>query len=87
VLEGTFEDGTGAPAHAHRHEEAFSGLNGSFDFRLGDNAWTLGQGRFVFVPRVVEQGTHNSGSTSGQALGIISPGGFERLFEKISSLT
>ena len=40
----------------------------------------------VFVPRDVPHGFENVGAQPGRILGIMSPGGYERLFEELARL-
>jgi uncharacterized cupin superfamily protein len=70
----------------HEHEETFYVLDGEFTFTLGDQSVPATAGAFVFVPRGVAHGFENTGSTPGRVLGIMTPGGFEKLFEDLSHL-
>jgi quercetin dioxygenase-like cupin family protein len=87
ALEGAFPPGAGAPPHLHHsHEEAFYVLSGEFRFSLGSQSVVAPAGAFVFAPRGTPHGFENVGTTPGRILGLMTPAGFERLFEELATL-
>jgi 2-polyprenyl-6-methoxyphenol hydroxylase-like FAD-dependent oxidoreductase/quercetin dioxygenase-like cupin family protein len=87
ALEGSFQPGSGAPAHLHHsHEETFYVLSGEFLFRLDSQSQVVSAGTFVFVPRGIPHGFENVGTSPGTILGIMTPAGFERFFEELAQL-
>lgn len=75
--------GEGPPMHIHRREEeAFHVLEGSFRFWCGDRVWDGGKGATVLLPRGVPHTFQNVGDAPGRLMASVTPGGFERFFER-----
>jgi uncharacterized RmlC-like cupin family protein len=70
----------------HLHEETFYVLNGEFRFHVGARSIAAPGGTFVFVPRGVPHAFENVGTVPGSILGIMTPAGFEALFEELAEL-
>jgi quercetin dioxygenase-like cupin family protein len=82
VVEGTFYRGFGPPLHVHsREDEALYVLEGEIRFRLGDDELVAGPGTWVWGPRGVPH-AFKVQSDSARALVVVTPGGFERMFEE-----
>lgn len=81
LVEGRFYRGFGPPLHVHRREdEAMYVLEGEIRFRQGEAEFVAGPAAWVWGPR----GTPHAfkvESERARALVIVTPGGFERLFE------
>lgn len=88
VIEDVCPPGGGPPLHIHQWEdEAFYILEGDYEFRLGDQRMRAGQGTFAFLPRGIAHTFKNVGTTTGRHIVTITPGGFERFFERIDQLS
>ena len=82
VVEGTFYRGFGPPLHVHSGEdEALYVLEGQIRFRVGDDEFLAGPGTWVWGPRGVAH-AFKVESESARALVVVTPGGFERMFEE-----
>ncbi len=102
TFKATGETGTGDPfvaemaaepafpgpgPHVHReHQELFYVLEGRFDFLVGDRTVRAEAGAFVVVPPHVVHDFRNPGPGLARALGIVTPGGFDRYFEKFHEM-
>ncbi len=72
-----------APLHRHSGEDEYSFvLEGRMGALLGDEVVFAEQGDLVFKPRDQWHTFWNAGDGTCRILEIISPGGFERLFEE-----
>jgi quercetin dioxygenase-like cupin family protein len=81
VVEVTFPEGFGPPLHVHsREDEAFYVLEGSIRCRQGDDEFIAGPGTFVWGPRGVPH-AFKAQPGGARALVLVTPGGFERMFE------
>jgi quercetin dioxygenase-like cupin family protein len=82
VVEARFPKGFGPPLHVHRREdEALHVISGEVRFRQGDRDFTEGAGGFVWTPRGVPHAFRVL-SDEAHVLVLVSPGGFERMFEE-----
>jgi quercetin dioxygenase-like cupin family protein len=82
VIEGTFYRGFGPPLHVHsREDEALYVLEGQIRFRLGEDEFVAGPGTWFWGPRGVPH-AFKVESESARALVVVTPGGFERMFEE-----
>ncbi len=82
LVEGRFYGGFGPPLHVHtREDEAFYVLEGRIRFRQGDDELVAGPGDWVWGPRGVPH-AFKVESKSARALVLVTPGGFERMFEE-----
>lgn len=73
----------GTPMHAHsREEETLHVLEGRFRFWCGDRAWTGSAGATAVLPRGIPHAFRNAGDAPGRLLEIVTPGGFEKFFER-----
>jgi quercetin dioxygenase-like cupin family protein len=82
LVEGSFYQGFGPPLHVHsREDEALYVLEGQIRFRQGDNEFVAGPGTWVWGPRGVPH-AFKVESERARALVIVTPGGFERMFEE-----
>jgi mannose-6-phosphate isomerase-like protein (cupin superfamily) len=77
--------GGGVPLHYHKDdEESFYVVEGTYEFRAGDNSVAAGPGDYLFVPRPTPHSFFNIGDTVGRVIIVLSPGGIhERFFEEI----
>jgi quercetin dioxygenase-like cupin family protein len=74
----------GTPLHLHRAtDEVFYVLEGTVGFQASQRTLELTRGAFAFVPRGLEHGWWNGGTTPLTLLTILSPAGFERYFEEL----
>ena len=72
-----------APLHRHTNEDEYSFvLEGRMGARLGEEVVYAVEGDLVFKPRAQWHTFWNAGDGPCRILEIISPGGFERLFEE-----
>ena len=72
-----------APLHRHSREDEYSYvLEGRMGALLGDEVLEAGPGDLVFKPRDQWHAFWNAGDGPCRILEIISPGGFEHLFEE-----
>lgn len=82
LVEASFYEGFGPPLHVHsREDEAFYVLEGRIRFRQGDDDFTAGPGAWVWSPRGVPHAFRVE-SERARALVVMTPGGFERMFEE-----
>ena len=81
LVEASWYQGFGPPLHTHSHEEeSFYVLEGQIRFRQGDAEFVAGPGTWVWGPRGVPH-TFKVESERARALILVTPGGFERMFE------
>lgn len=81
LVEATLYRGFGPPLHVHsREDEAFYVIEGEILFRQGDEEFVRGAGSWVWGPRGVPH-AFKVQSESARALILVTPGGFERMFE------
>jgi quercetin dioxygenase-like cupin family protein len=82
LVDGSFYKGFGPPLHVHnREDEALYVLEGQIRFRQGDDEFVASPGTWVWGPRGVPH-AFKVESESARALVLVSPGGFERMFEE-----
>ena len=81
LVEGSFPQGFGPPLHVHaRDDEAFYVLEGEIRFRQGDDDFVGGPGTWVWSPHGVPH-AFKIESERARALVMVTPGGFEEMFE------
>jgi quercetin dioxygenase-like cupin family protein len=81
LVDATLYRGFGPPLHVHnREDEAFYVIEGEVRFRQGTEDFVGGPGSWVWGPRGVPH-TFKVESESARALILVTPGGFERMFE------
>ncbi len=81
LVEASLYKGFGPPLHVHRREnEAFYVIEGEVRFRQGEQEFVGGAGSWVWGPRDVPH-TFKIESERARALILVTPGGFERMFE------
>jgi quercetin dioxygenase-like cupin family protein len=82
LVEGSFYRGFGPPLHVHsREDEAFYLLEGEIRFRQGEDEFVVGPGAWVWQPRGIPH-AFKVESERARALVLVTPGGFERMFEQ-----
>jgi quercetin dioxygenase-like cupin family protein len=88
VFSLTTPPGHGIPPHVHeREDELIHVVAGTFLIALGDRQYTAGPGDQIFFPRHVPHAFQNIGSTAGQTVWTVVPGGnFEAFFERLGAL-
>ena len=75
-----------APLHKHSREDEYSFvLEGRMGAQLGDDVVYADAGDFVFKPREQWHTFWNAGDGPCRILEIISPGGFEHLFDELAA--
>jgi quercetin dioxygenase-like cupin family protein len=81
LVEASLFQGFGPPLHVHRREdEAFYVIEGEIRFRLADEEFITGAGSWVWGPRDIPH-TFKVESERARGLILVTPGGFERMFE------
>ena len=76
---------TNAPNHIHEpYEETFYLLDGTLQFTLGRESFTLNPGDFVRVPPNTRHGYRNVSGQKATMLVSLLPGGFEESFYELS---
>ncbi len=74
----------GPPPHIHhREDEAFWVLEGELEVFVGEDAFRVGAGSFVHLPRGVLHAYKNVGATPARFLTLIVPAGLEKFFEEV----
>jgi quercetin dioxygenase-like cupin family protein len=87
IVEHPIERGVIVEPHIHRNEDELSYvLEGTISARVGDQEVEAVKGSYVWKPRGVLHTFWNPGPAPARIMEVISPGGFERLFEQIASL-
>ena len=82
LVDAIFYEGFGPPLHLHRREdEGFYVLEGEIRFRKGDDEFIAGPGTLVWLPRGVAH-AFKVQPGGARALLLLTPGGFERMFEE-----
>jgi mannose-6-phosphate isomerase-like protein (cupin superfamily) len=77
--------GTETNLHLHHgSDEVMFVLSGEFSFKIGDEFSTGGPGTCVFMPRGIPHAWKNSGSETGRAFFIYTPGEAGKMFEEMS---
>jgi quercetin dioxygenase-like cupin family protein len=75
VFEEVVPPGLGTSLHIHwTSDEAIHFLEGDFTVRIGEETRSVSAGTWVFIPRGTAHGWRNSGSGSGRATFIFTPG-------------
>jgi quercetin dioxygenase-like cupin family protein len=75
----------GPPLHRHDFDEAFYVLDGELTFQLGEELWTATRGQFAFARGGVDHTLANLSDRPGRYLVVITPGGFERYFDRVAA--
>ncbi len=75
----------GPPLHHHDFDEAFHVLDGELTFQVEDRLYAGGAGAVAFAPRGVPHTLANLGATPARYVLVITPGGFERYFDRIAA--
>jgi quercetin dioxygenase-like cupin family protein len=82
LVEGSFHRDFGPPLHVHsREDEAMYVLEGEIRFRQGEEEFIAGPGTWVWHPRGVAH-AFKVETKRARALVLVTPGGFERMFEE-----
>lgn len=82
LVEGTFYRGFGPPLHVHhREDEAMYVLEGEIRFRQGEDEFIASPGTWIWHPRGIPHAFKVESETA-RALVVVTPGGFERMFEQ-----
>src|ERR671924_1862449 len=82
AMEALVPPGGGPPPHIHtREDETFYLLEGSVEFRLGEDTVVAGPGDFVNVPRGTMHRFENTGSGTARIILTFTPAGIEHWFE------
>lgn len=87
ILEQVIPPGKGPPLHVHRHEtEIFYVVEGTFEFRVGDQTLTVGPGSNLVGPRDIPHTFRNVGAEPGKLLLTIVPGRFGNYFIEVDTV-
>ena len=82
LVDATFYRGFGPPLHVHtREDEGLYVLEGQIRVRQGDDELVAGPGTWIWGPRGVPHAFRVE-SESARALIVVTPAGFERMFEE-----
>jgi quercetin dioxygenase-like cupin family protein len=82
LIDGSFYAGFGPPLHVHsREDEGLYVLEGRIRVRQGQDEFVAGPGTWVWGPRGVPH-AFKVESEGARVLVIVTPGGFERMFEE-----
>ena len=82
VVDASFYQGFAPPLHVHtREDEALYVLEGQIRFRRGDAEFVAGPGTWLWGHRGVPH-AFKVESESARVLIVVTPGGFERMFEE-----
>jgi quercetin dioxygenase-like cupin family protein len=82
LVDAIFYEGFGPPLHVHhREDEGFYVLEGEIRFRKADDEFIAGPGTLVWLPRGVAH-AFKVQAGGARALLLLTPGGFERMFEE-----
>jgi mannose-6-phosphate isomerase-like protein (cupin superfamily) len=77
----------GSPQHVHHgHDETFYVVRGSFEFTIGDETVTLGEGGFLHVPAGTPHAFRNTGDVPGRLVGTFRPGRFADYFRELAAI-
>jgi quercetin dioxygenase-like cupin family protein len=88
VLQQETRPGGGPPLHRHsREDEGFFVVAGDFEFQVGERTFQAGTGTFVFGPRGIAHAFKCLGPAPGMMQVILTPPGFEALFEEVDALS
>jgi quercetin dioxygenase-like cupin family protein len=80
--------GEGPPLHVHPDmDEILYVLDGRYRFKLEDEVVDAEPGAFVFIPRGLVHTWQCVGDAPGRFLAVVTPGGFERFFERFSEVS
>ena len=86
LVENTVSAGwDGPPLHHHEFDETFYVLDGEMTFQLGEEVRTAGPGEVVFAPGGSHHTLANLSAADARYLIAITPGGFERYFDKLAA--
>ncbi|WP_219413882.1 quercetin 2,3-dioxygenase [Pseudonocardia nigra] len=86
LIEFAAPTGFGPPRHVHHAEdEGFYVLDGRLRVECGDDAWEVGPGGFVLLPRAVPHAFVVSSPEPVRALQLTSPGGFEGFVAEVGA--
>jgi quercetin dioxygenase-like cupin family protein len=75
----------GPPLHHHPFDEGFYVLEGELTFQLGEELRSATPGDFVFAPADAVHTFANLSDAPARYLIVITPGGFERYFERMAA--
>lgn len=79
---------SGPPLHVHtREDELFYVLDGELVFQIETERVTAGPGTTVFFPRTTVHTYQNFTSQTARLLIMVTPAGFDRFFEELSTGT
>ena len=87
IVEHPIQPGILVDPHIHRNEDELSYvLEGVVWARVGDQEVEAGAGAYVWKPRGVLHALWNPGPEPARILEVISPAGFEHLFDEVAAL-
>jgi mannose-6-phosphate isomerase-like protein (cupin superfamily) len=75
----------GPPLHHHAFDETFYVIEGELTFQVRDEIVTAGPGTLMFAERNVPHTFANLGEEPARYLLVLTPGGFERYFDRLSA--
>jgi quercetin dioxygenase-like cupin family protein len=88
VVESHDLPGGGPPPHIHhREDETFQILEGEYEFTVAEKSFVAKEGMTIFAPRGIPHTYRYLGQAPGRLMCIITPAGFEGLFEEIGALS
>lgn len=87
IVEASNAPGSGIALHVHtREDETFLVAEGTVEFVIGQEHYTLGAGDMAFGPRNLPHSYQVVGDTPARMITQLSPSGLENMFRELSEL-
>jgi quercetin dioxygenase-like cupin family protein len=87
ITESVYAPGFNIPLHVHtREDEMFIVVDGTFEFTIGSEHFTLGAGDIAFGPRNVPHGFRLLGDKPARMMVQFTPSGLENMFRELNGL-
>jgi quercetin dioxygenase-like cupin family protein len=87
ITESVYAPGFNIPQHVHtREDEMFLVVDGTFEFVIGSEHFTLGAGDMAFGPRNIPHGFRLVGDKPARMIVQFTPSGLENMFRELNEL-